>query len=140
MKRLGKRPIVPNKEKVKQILEATGGTLTASARAYGVCFITFRKWLDEDPELAEFSELMRCGIVDRAEGVANESLQSPDEKVRADMAKFILRTKGDWADKQDITQTNVNIDAGTIDFSKLSLDEKRLLKDLIDKARSGESE
>lgn len=70
-------------------------------KALDCSYSQLRVWFEHHKEARELADQLREAFVDEAEEQAWLLMNSGDEKVRADMAKFVLRTLGKgrgWAE------------------------------------------
>ena len=134
-------PHKPTKELYKQAADSgkSGGGWTAFAKRTGLDDRTADKyyrdtWLQAKDErvmkLGEhYADLIQDGILE-AQNVT-EKMQ-----VAKSIDNFLSKRGGDeWSTKQHIEQTNVNIDAGTSDYSKLSEEDKKTMDAIILKTK-----
>lgn len=53
--------------------------------------------------------ISKDGLVLKAKKVLNKTLDSPNEKIAQDSAKFVLKTEADFSDKHDVTSNGESI-------------------------------
>ena len=59
---------------------------------------------------------MMVAMVEKAKKVLDKSLDSADEKIRSDIAKFIAKTTEEFSEKSDITSNGETISGVVVEF------------------------
>lgn len=88
-------------EQVLQVIRRCNGRKAAMVKALDCSYSQLRVWFEHHKEARELADRLREAFVDEAEEQVWLLMNSRDERVRADMAKFVLRTLGKgrgWAE------------------------------------------
>jgi hypothetical protein len=117
----------------KEVIEAlqnTHGIITQAANKLGIGRSCLRNRINAHPELYKIMMEAREEIIDLAESVMIQKLQSGD----ANMAQFVLRTLGanrGYIDEHRFTAKIETTVESKYDFSKLSLEDKLNLEKIL---------
>ena len=111
-------------------LDSCNPYVASLAEYVGCSYNTMKRVVDENPELRAAMELRKTEIIEKAESTVMELLDSDDQKVRANTAKWVLSVRNEnYMDKSKV-EIEGNVDTNiTINIRK---DDESNLKDLLD--------
>ena len=124
-------------EEVIKALFKTGGNINETAAILKLASVTdLRKRVRKDPVLKEALLEAREQLLDDAEKVIANGLRKGSQKSKLETAKWYLPRKGRSRGYGDVT-TNVNANLNAnYDFSKMPIDERLKLLELMNGART----
>lgn len=116
------KPAQVPKQRFKQAIWQSFGNVSALAKLLEVNYTSLRCYLSDHPELAEEMKQAREVLVDQAEEYVLKCLNDTtlDDKVKIDLAKFILKSQGKargWNDSPTIAQ-QINV-TGEVDLQSI---------------------
>lgn len=124
-------------EEVIETLFKTGGNIKETAAVLKLASVCdLRKRINKDPVLREAKIEASEQTLDEAEKVIARGLKTGSQKSKIETAKWFLARKGRSRGYGDVT-TNINANLNAnYDFSKIPLEERLKLLELINDARS----
>jgi hypothetical protein len=101
--------LTPKKELMLEALKKSLGIVTTACQNVGISRVTHYEWLNTDPEYKKSVEALDDVVLDFAESKLHQSINNGSDTATI----FFLKTKGKkrgYIEKQEITNTNINVD------------------------------
>jgi hypothetical protein len=126
-KKTGRKKKMPPENAMEVIEDAAsrGCSEWSIAKALGTCFGTWRRWLDEFPELKEAYDQARAIEHDALVGVLFEKAMKGDSTA----AMFLLKCRHNYRDGGVTIEDNRRVQIGVVLPSSLNPDQYKMLID-----------